>query len=65
VLPPLPLVLAAEALLLLASCGVLALPWSSPIWFTVVLREVAISSPLSSAAAELESCCPDTAAKVS
>jgi hypothetical protein len=63
-MPPLLLGLAAEVLLLLAACAWL-LPWSSPIWFTVSLKEAAIASPLSSAAAELESGCPDTATKVS
>ena len=66
VLPPLLLVLAVEVLLLpLAAGGASLLPWSSPIWFTVSLREAAISSPLSSAPPELESCCPDTATNVS
>jgi hypothetical protein len=62
-MPPLLLVPAAEVLLL-AACAWL-LPWNSPIWFTVSLKEAAISSPLSSLAAELEFGCPDTAANVS
>ena len=67
VLPPLLVVLALEVLLLLplAACGASLLPWSSPSCFTVSLSEAAISSPLSSAPPGLESCCPDTATKVS
>jgi len=66
VLPPLLVVLAVEVLLPpLAAAGAALIPWSSPICFTVSLKEAAISSPLSSAPFGLESCCPDIAAKVS
>jgi hypothetical protein len=61
---PLPVVLAVEALSLPLACAALP-PRSSPSCFTVSLSEAAISSPLSRLPSGLESCCPDTATKVS
>jgi hypothetical protein len=61
----LPLVVPAAEALPLPAAGAALLAWSSPSCFTVSLSEAAISSPLSSAPLALESCCPDTATKVS